>query len=465
MPPASQQLEKIFRQVALRVSPSPSEAEAEKAFANRLISTLKPLLPMASISFIGSAARDTGLRNDRDIDLFVAFPPAMKEDAIVSLTFSATKKAIKAKWVKRYAQHPYLQAVISGFEVEVIPCFSIKPGTPIKSAVDRSPLHMAYLQSRLTPAQRRDVRVLKKLLKTAGLYGAEAKVAGFSGFVCELLILNFRNLASLLQAASKWRPPVVIDIEGFYSQDYAEVFSKFAERPPLIIIDVTDRNRNTAAAVSADNFARFVALSRAFLRAPSLSFFSSKPAATNRKAVLSAMKRRKSHFILLKMAAPKAVDDILYPQLRHTADNMAKFFAREGFALLDSTSFADSRHAYLVFDFSHAKTGPVKVQSGPLAYDDKSVTRFLSSRPKASVIRGPYLRAGRVFVEIQSDYSAVDAARRFKVSPQKNGAAGSFQAPLAKARIIAANEKIVSALSPQALEEFSAFVFKKEPWL
>ncbi|MEM0475751.1 MAG: nucleotidyltransferase domain-containing protein, partial [Candidatus Norongarragalinales archaeon] len=221
----------LRKKILERISPTPSEAAAEKRFALELGEKLARAFSAdgartpVKIHFVGSAARDTGLRGDKDIDLFVSFPRSKTREEIVEKTVAVTKRAIRARWQMHYAEHPYLRAEVQDentkekFEVEVIPCFATRPHEKLKSAVDRSPLHMLYLQQRLTKKQREDVRLLKQLLKAREIYGAEARVGGFSGLLCEYLILNYRSLDGLMRAAAKWKPQVVIDLEGHYNEN------------------------------------------------------------------------------------------------------------------------------------------------------------------------------------------------------------------------------------------------------
>jgi tRNA nucleotidyltransferase (CCA-adding enzyme) len=45
-----------------------------------------------------------------------------------------------------------------------------------------------------------EVRLLKKFMKGTGVYGAEIKIGGFSGYLCELLILKYRSFAQTIEA-------------------------------------------------------------------------------------------------------------------------------------------------------------------------------------------------------------------------------------------------------------------------
>jgi tRNA adenylyltransferase (EC 2.7.7.25) len=59
--------------------------------------------------------------------------------------------------------------------------------------------------SNLHREQKDEVRLLKKFMKGIGVYGAEIKVKGFSGYVAELLVYfydSFRNVLPPRRAGS-----------------------------------------------------------------------------------------------------------------------------------------------------------------------------------------------------------------------------------------------------------------------
>ncbi len=455
--------EQAAAKVAAVVSPTAEEAALEKAFANNVVKRLSKLLPQAKVTFIGSAARDTGLAGSRDIDIFAAFAKGSEEE-IVAKTFAAARACIRgAKWEKHYAEHPYLQAKVDGFEVEVIPCFAIKENQRIISAVDRSPLHMAYLERNLTLMQRRDVRVLKQLLKSAGIYGAEARIGGFSGYVCELLVLNYRSLFELLQAASKWRLPVIIDIEGQYYQDDKAALARFPGAQ-LVVVDVTDKERNAAAAISIDCLASFMTLARAAVARPSADLFFHKEKAPADSAIVSGLSRRGTHTVLVKASAPAIVDDIFYPQLAKTRESAVAYLRRRGQVLVDSAHFADEKNAYLLFEFAYPAASPIEVCNGPPAFDAQAVAGFVSSRSR-NAVRGPFIREGKLVVEVARKLPAEKAVADYLRSCKNLGAASHFQKPLAKAGVFVGGKKVVAAVAAQSKPELASFVFRKARWL
>ncbi len=125
-------------------------------------------------------------------------------------------------------------------DVDLVPCYHVDSATRIQSAVDRTPFHTRYITDRINGLID-DVLLLKQFTKAGGIYGSDQMTEGFSGYLCELLILYYGGFTPLIRAAATWRPGLVIDIEN-------HVAKKFDE--PLVVIDPVDPKRNVAAAVS-----------------------------------------------------------------------------------------------------------------------------------------------------------------------------------------------------------------------
>ena len=450
----------LRKKILERISPTPSEAAAEKRFALSLSEKLARAFASkgskVKIHFVGSTARDTGLQGDKDIDLFVSFPRSLKKEEIVAKTIAITKKTIRARWEMHYAEHPYLQAVVDGFEVEVIPCFATKPHEKLKSAVDRSPLHMLYLQERLTRAQREDVRLLKQLLKAHAIYGAEARIGGFSGLLCEYLVLNYRSLETLMKNAANWKPQVVIDIEGHYAKEK----TPFTE--PLVLIDAIDRNRNAAAPVTQTALHKFILLAREYSRKPNEALFFPKKRVYSKAEILSAMKKRGTDFLLLEFRAPRIVDDILWPQLARTAHSLRKQLEQRDWSVSGTTHFADdkTRGGFILIELESLERPRLARVYGPPVTHEDDVKKFLAAHKKP--LRGPFVDGARVAVEEKR--ALVDARVFLKKAleqPVKIGVASYLRAPLRKAKYWT-NEKTVSAASARgagALEGIAEYLF------
>ena len=139
----------------------------------------------------GSIAKDTWLSENPDIDIFMRLPTSIPRRNLGDIGLKIAKKAAgDAKQLERFAEHPYLEIFLSGYRVDIVPCYDAKPGE-WQSATDRTPYHTDYINTHLSKEKRGEVRLLKRFLQGIGVYGAELKIGGFSGYLCELLIMKF----------------------------------------------------------------------------------------------------------------------------------------------------------------------------------------------------------------------------------------------------------------------------------
>jgi len=452
---SSSRLEQLAQRVALKVSPTPGQAAAEKQFAHRLMAAISKALPEAKLHLVGSTARDTGLVGDKDIDVFCAFERHLAEEHIVKKTVAACKKAFKVQWEMHYAEHPYLQGRIEGYSVEVIPCYRTEAGQKIQSAVDRTPLHMDFLQKQLTAEQRQDVRALKRLLKTHNLYGAELRVRGFSGLLCEYLVLNYRGFAGLLDAARQWKPPVRIDMTAGQGHHSNAVFDT-----PLVLIDAVDESRNVAAVVSSTQLHRFISLCQALWEKPDEKrFFPQKEKPATSAQLQKLLDRRGTAWTVYSMRKPDVVEDILWPQLERTAQNLQKQLELKDFDVLQSHAFEDEKNVYVFLELQHDTLPAVKRSKGPSAVHRSAVRQFAAGK---KAWKGPFIDGDRVWVEeLRADTDAWKFVRQMQRRPERFGIASNLQKPFKAAKTI----RNASQLGPEARQQLAHFLTSREAWL
>lgn len=452
-------LEVLFEKISNRITPTLEQALHEKMLAAKLVSKLEGELSTAGVKvlFIGSSARDTGLAKETDLDLFVQWPKTYEKDEIVKLTIAAAKHAINVKWEMHYAEHPYLQGNYNGFKVEVIPCFEIDPHSEVKSAVDRSPLHMNYLQARLSEKQKRDVRVLKKFLKANKIYGAELEVHGFSGLTCEQLILNYRNLENLLATASnEWKMPIIIDLEGNWPNK-EKLIKKFPDAP-LILVDAIDKNRNAAAAISTESLAKFILLARKFLAKPSEAAFFPKKQSFTSQQVSKKVNSRGTALFAIRLAKPTVVDDVLFPQLRKLEHGVMKTLEKNHFKVWGSLSECTNESCLIVIEVENALLPNVEVKTGPPVWLAKDVSNFLKSN-KAT--RGPYVKNERVMLDVNRKVkTASQAFGAFFANAKAHGIPSNFATKAKQAKIIDLRKELIK-LTKEELQIPGKYLFEK----
>lgn len=343
--------------------------EAEKELANRL-SRIN-----VEFMFLGSYSRDTWLKGNLEIDVFIPFPEDVPKEKLRERGLEIGK-AVLDEYEIRYAEHPYVHGVVKGVEVDVVPCYRLKEPAKIKSAVDRTPFHHEWLKDRIK-GKENEVRLLKGFLKANRIYGAEYKIRGFSGYLCELLIVFYGSFLETLKNARKWTRNTIIDVAKGEVRKGEEFF----------VIDPVDEKRNVAANLTLDNLAKFVHLSRKFIENPSLDFFipPQKPA-IDEKMLKKVIEERNSAVFAVKFKKPDIVDDNLYPQLERAAKKIFEFLERENFMPLRYTFKADE-NCYLIFECQIKELSRVFKRLGPQFENERDVKKFLSrNRPFKSFI-------------------------------------------------------------------------------
>ncbi len=408
--------EKILKEVLGYIKP---KAEEKK----KLVNLAKKALEIANEEakkiggkaiLAGSVTRDTWLPDKMEFDIFILLPLSLPEKKLEEFGLVIGKTVIEkleGKYKIEYAQHPYVSGEIEGIEVDIVPCYEVKSPEKIKSAVDRTPFHVKYVEKNLLPAMSNEVRLLKQFLKANGIYGADAKTQGFSGYLCELLIIYYRKFIELLKNAANWVPGEIIDIEGYYKKtEYKKLRKKFKDQP-LIVIDPVDKNRNVAAAVSAQSFYTFKKIAKEFLVNPSGKLFfprEIKPITEN-ELIIYQMKRR-TELILLEFKAPQVVPDILWPQLRRCADRLEKILRENEFVVLRKDVYTNEKDlAIILFEMEVSKLPIIQKRVGPKIFDLDDSERFLK-KYKGEALVGPF---------IENNCWCVEVRRRFLTAREK----------------------------------------------
>jgi tRNA nucleotidyltransferase (CCA-adding enzyme) len=137
--------------------------------------------------------------------------------------------------------------------------------------------------------QEKEVRLLKRFMKMVGTYGSEFKVGGFSGYLCELLVIHYGSFLDVLQGAwNEWKPGYQIDLMNYRT---ANLFND-----PMVVVDPTDKNRNVSAALRLQKMSEFVIAAGNFLETPKKSYFYPKVIEYNQEDILGEFNRRETQF-------------------------------------------------------------------------------------------------------------------------------------------------------------------------
>jgi len=464
----------LCAQVLKRVTPKAKQRKHMLALAEKLrkkvIEASKRAGLEAEVRVEGSVAKDTWLSEEPEIDIFMRLPTTMPREAFGTVCLEIARKVTKGyKQIERFADHPYLEAITDATRVNIVPCYAVKQGEWI-SATDRTPFHTDYVKTLLNEKVCGEVRLLKKFMKGIGVYGAEIKIGGFSGYLCELLTLNYKSFANILESFADWKERKIIDIEGYYKERKDEVKKIFEE--PLIIIDPVDKGRNAAAAVRKERIDELIVAARTFLKNPHLNLFY--PPATKAydlKRLSQTMASRRSVLIFIKFGKVRAVPDVLWGQLYKSQKSLRKMLKQHDFEVLYDDVWSNEENLNVfVFELEHRFLSSLKKHQGPPIEKRNECERFLLKHFKSpNTTSGPYLENGRWVAEIKRKYTDVvgllleklaDGGRRMGVADLISQAVkGNFE--------VLANEEINDLyLSHNGLAKFlTAYLERKPKWL
>jgi len=399
----AEEFEAAVAAVREEIDPSAAERERMEAAATELRERAERAiaeLPVdADVLQVGSTARGTWISGDRDVDVFVRFPTDLDREQLEEYGLDVGH-GVLPEGHEEYAEHPYVKGSVDGFDVDLVPCYDVDDAAAIRSAVDRTPFHTEYVAGRLDADLAADVRLAKQFLTGIGAYGSDLRTRGFSGYLTELLVLEYGGFRELVAAAAEWHPPVELDPEDHAAETFDD---------PLVVIDPTDPARNVAAVLSAENVARLQHYARDLLDEPREElFFPDEPDPLSASDVEAAVADRGTTPVAIRFEAPDVVEDQLYPQLDRSLDGVAEDLDRRGFDVVRSTAFADER-AVLLAELGVAERPTIERHEGPPVHVRDHATGFYEKYADDPDAYGPFVDGGRYVVEREREFRTAAA--------------------------------------------------------
>ena len=367
----------IIKKVLKRIKPSSKDMKNNEKIIKEVSERLMEATPSdVEVVLVGSAAKGTYIKHKKDFDVFLLFPKKYSMSELENIGLEAAKAAFSGyKWKIAYAAHPYIKVEYKRMKIDIVPAYRILNINERATAVDRSPLHTQYINSHLTAKQKDDVRLLKQFMRAHGIYGAELRVEGFSGYLCELLIVKYGSFINTLRSACNWNIPTVIDIEGYYN-DHGEILAIYDA--PLIVIDPVDKNRNVAAVVSTTSMSKFIFFSRKFLEKPMIKHFFNQETRVSNNLLISKINSRHTTIFTIEFNAPDGiVEDTLWPQLRKMSRIVVDYLKREGFGIIGYYYWTDMIKCIFFIELHSDKIPAVKHIIGPKITFKEGVDRFI----------------------------------------------------------------------------------------
>ena len=418
-------LDQIVQEILAKTTPTAADKAKMLALASKLIQKVSVACLEFGVKAIvrleGSVAKDTWLSEEPDVDVFMRLPTTVPRKAMGEISLKIARKATKgSKQIERFAEHPYLEAFVDDTRVNIVPCYDAKPGEWL-SATDRTPFHTDYVNKHLSRSQRGEVRLLKRFMKGIDVYGAEIRMGGFSGYLCELLVLQFGSFEETLLAFARHVPRRIIDIEGYYNHRARELELLFPEH--LVVVDPVDKGRNVASAVQPQRLFTFVGATRAFLKTPGREFFYPlKTTPLGAEELRETLANMGSALIFLTFGKIEAVPDVLWGQLHRTRKALRKQLELRDFAVLRDAVWSENNAVFTMFIFELEKRvlPLAKKHLGPPLEREKECESFLAKYiDNSEVIVGPYIEEGRWMVEVRR--KVTDAAEFLRIKLGSGG--------------------------------------------
>ena len=390
--PAIDRTDRILQDVLDRITPTQMEQEITSQMVDRVVSATKQAIQGKGLDHViaGSFTRDTWMKDKREFDIFIRFPVSTSRQNLESQGLELGKQItglLRGRRTVAYAEHPYTRVKVKDYDVDIVPCYRVSSAMRIKSAVDRTPFHNDWLSHHFLPKLSPDVRLLKQFCKGQGIYGSDTRTQGFSGYLCELLIIKYRTFKSLAKQVQTWKAgKTLINLEGIYPiKDVRNIHRKFPTQP-LIVIDPVDPGRNVAAAMSPENFIRFIKSCSEFTSKPSTDFFFSKPPKPNITQIERDLTSRKTRLMGFSCPAPKVIDDVLWPQLRRTARRIRDMLEEQDFSVHGHDVWSDTRTCLFFYEMEVSELPRIRKLRGPSIFSETNSTNFLKKyKPIARV--------------------------------------------------------------------------------
>ncbi len=391
----------LEREVLSRIRPTKEEESHIQDVARKILSFVKKS-GKADAMIVGSVARGTWIHGDRDLDIFLLFDPSLTREQLEEEGLSLAREIASKEasgFREKYAEHPYINATIDSLDVDLVPCYRVESASCLQSAVDRTPFHTRYIRERI-PSYLDDVLLLKQFAKAGGIYGSDQMTEGFSGYLCELLVLHCKGFRPLLEAAAEWRPGVVLDLESHQSKKFSE---------PLVVVDPVDPGRNVSASVSLSRFCEFIELASGYLSCPSPRFFS--PAEViplPRDSLEGLLSSRGTFLYAVTFRTPPYIADIVVPQLRKSLESICGLLERHGFSPNRADCEMHEERSILLFELLVDRLPSVRRHAGPPVWNrvnSEKFTRKYFDAAEDGFFTGPFIEQGKYVVEIRRSYT------------------------------------------------------------
>ncbi len=330
----------MFEKILKEIKPSKKEIESMKSKVNEFVSKLK--LDNCEAFVGGSYAKNTWLKEQHDIDIFVLF----REEENMSEKLEKFIKRSFKKYERIHGSRDYFLVNFRGINFELIPVLKIENYKDAKNITDVSQLHVKWVKSKLNEKQCDEARLMKQFCMANRVYGAETYIKGLHGYLLEILTYYYRDFIKFVKNASKWKKGLVIDVNR-------HSLFKSQQDFPLIVIDPVHANRNAASSLGEEKFELFVNRCKEFLKKKDLNYFKVKKFSL------------KGYNLILTASPLTGSTDVAGTKLYKVFEKINYELIKNNFKILKSDWDWDGGKAYFCFKIENKKLSKLEKYFGP----------------------------------------------------------------------------------------------------
>ena len=378
----------MFNEILSKIKPTEKEEEEVRKVVNEFLKALNYKLKGAKAIIGGSFAKDTWLKGQHDIDIFVLFNNNNKKMS------DKLEKAVKLcfkKYEKIHGSRDYFIVDYKGLSFELVPVLKIKNPIKAENITDISPMHVGWVKKNTNKKLVDDIRLVKQFMKASGCYGAETYIGGFSGYLVELLVIYYNGFNNLIKKAAKWKFGEKIILgknNNFTSQQ------KF----PLVVIDPVQPNRNAAAALRKEKFDLFIEICKKFIIKESIGYFE------------ESRVNLKKYDIVFKVTPLKGSKDVVGTKMLKAFEYINNELENYGFEIKETGWFWNN-FGYFYFKVKNKKLDKFRKHYGPPVKFNNDVEDFKKKYSKNKV----KVEKDRVYVMLSRKFTKIEDFAKYIV--------------------------------------------------
>jgi tRNA nucleotidyltransferase (CCA-adding enzyme) len=389
-------VDNILKEVSKTIKPDKKVIKYADDIVRKINLKLKKAKISAECVKGGSIAKNTYLKNDYDIDLFIRYSPSYKDGNISDISERLLQELCSESEVnleRIHGSRDYFQFRIKKIRkilvFEIIPVILIHAHNyqEAQNITDLSPEHVNWVKKYTSknPKLTDEIRLAKQFCKANKVYGAESYINGFSGHILDILVIHHGSFLNLVHAFSKYdedslKKSIIIDTEKNLRNPLKQLNK--SKITPLIIVDPIQKDRNSAAALSKEKLLMFINAAKNFLKDPDKSFFEIKTFDIDREINKSIknLKLQKNTFKAVKIdiEVTNGSKDVAGTKALKAYESIIAHMSKYGFKILHSDwSFQqDEGHAeaYIIIDSNISRE---ITQKGPPTTSREDYKKFI----------------------------------------------------------------------------------------